>query len=244
MQGFLIVLISIIVCLLLIILIVHVIKRGVIQIKRGINTLSTIQSMVEEESHQAPRQLQNLTQTYESIIKRDFPQFDVREFLSSAEIVMLSILNALESGAFNHTDNWSPNLKKHVLEILTDIDSKKEKWIFDDIHIHKSAISNYRTQTGSKTIIIQIAIQYRHGILKHGELISGNNEIKQYKYELEAIYIQDPSKMGDGSLFGHHCPNCGAPVKQVGDDKYCLYCGTGLIEINVRTWTFDHYKRC
>ena len=43
------------------------------------------------------------------------------------------------------------------------------------------------------------------------------------------------------SAIGINCPNCGAPVKNLGQ-KYCDYCGTGIREINVRSWSFESVK--
>ena len=40
---------------------------------------------------------------------------------------------------------------------------------------------------------------------------------------------------------GKFCPNCGAPIKNLGH-KFCDYCGTSIVEVNVRSWKFDSVK--
>ena len=196
------------------------------------------------QQQSAPRQLQNLTQTYTGLIKRDFPEFDPGPFLTRAENTMVCILNSIEEGRITDGRFLSDNLRAKVNGLITDIQSKREKWHFDGIHVHKSCISGYRSLAGSKVISVQMALQYAHHISRDDKLVSGSHQINQYKYQIDAVYIQDVRRLGDASMKGHHCPSCGAPVTQTGTGKACIYCGTGLTEINVRIWTFDNYKRC
>lgn len=217
--------------------------RGIHQSLNVLGTLGDVVEAVETQSNQTPRQLQNLTNTYSDLIRRDFPEFDAVEFLSSASNTLVMILNALEKGELTDVSRLSLNLKQQVETTLNDIHSKGEKWFFDDILVHKACIARYSSGVGTKTIRIEIALQYRYGVLKEGQLISGSRDLAQYKYIIDAVYIQDVSQLGDLSMKGHNCPNCGAPVRSLGEGKFCEYCGTGLTEINVRVWTFDHYTR-
>ena len=43
------------------------------------------------------------------------------------------------------------------------------------------------------------------------------------------VYVQDVAKMTDysASAIGINCPNCGAPVRNLGQ-KFCDYCGTAV----------------
>ena len=36
-----------------------------------------------------------------------------------------------------------------------------------------------------------------------------------------------------------NCPNCGAPLTSLGA-KHCEYCGTPIIEYNIKAWTFSN----
>lgn len=210
----------------------------------GLGTLRTITKMAAQENAQTPRQLQNLTSTYAGLIKRDFPEFDAQEFLSMAENTLVLALHALESKHIPPDANFSPNLRTKIQGLIADINSKRETWFFDDIYIHKSCIAKYSSGAGTKIIRCEIALQYAHGVISGGTLVSGSRDIAQYKYTVDAVYVQDISKLSDGSMQGHKCPNCGAPVQELGTNKFCRYCGTGLREINVRIWAFDNYFRC
>jgi ribosomal protein L37E len=35
-----------------------------------------------------------------------------------------------------------------------------------------------------------------------------------------------------------NCPNCGAPIQNLGQKK-CSYCGTGVIDLVKRTWILN-----
>lgn len=194
---------------------------------------------VHQESLGRPRQIQSMTNTYMTLIRRDFPEFDANAFLSSAENALKHILNSLESGSFSHKENYSEHLTEKIEQLLEDIKSKNEKWYFDDISIHKSAINRYHRVQGSYEIDVDIAIEYRHSIGTQ----STQTPLTQHKYQLKAIYLQNKSLLGAGSLKGHNCPNCGAPIERVSNKVTCGYCNTGITEINDRIWLFDSYKR-
>ena len=35
-----------------------------------------------------------------------------------------------------------------------------------------------------------------------------------------------------------NCPNCGAPLNRLGA-KVCEYCGTPIVEFNIKVWNFS-----
>ena len=74
-----------------------------------------------------------------------------------------------------------------------------------------------------------------------GKVVFGSKEFKhQTIYDIALVYIQDAHKMGVGvdDGIGLNCPNCGAPIKNLGQ-KFCEHCGSGVIEVNSRVWHFD-----
>ena len=44
-----------------------------------------------------------------------------------------------------------------------------------------------------------------------------------------------------GEGLGLSCPHCGAPVRNLGQ-KFCEYCGSGVIEVNTRVWKFNSVR--
>ena len=65
----------------------------------------------------------------------------------------------------------------------------------------------------------------------------------QPRYDMEWIYIQDAERYGQaaGGAVGVSCPNCGAPIKNLGA-KFCEYCGSAVEVINSRVWSLEHIK--
>ena len=51
--------------------------------------------------------------------------------------------------------------------------------------------------------------------------------------------VQDADRLHNrATALGVNCPNCGAPVKTLGE-KFCQFCGTAIKEINIRSWKFN-----
>ena len=49
------------------------------------------------------------------------------------------------------------------------------------------------------------------------------------------------SKCGTEIGEAKFCPNCGAPIKNLGA-KFCEYCGSAVEVINSRVWSLEHIK--
>lgn len=45
---------------------------------------------------------------------------------------------------------------------------------------------------------------------------------------------------GIGSAVGTTCPNCGAPVKNLGAKK-CEYCGSYIEPVNIKVWKLQNF---
>ena len=61
--------------------------------------------------------------------------------------------------------------------------------------------------------------------------------LQQHIYSAKYVYYLTDE--GDGELARLRCPYCGAPIRAIGKNKFCEYCGGGLAnqEISVeRTW--------
>jgi hypothetical protein len=80
---------------------------------------------------------------------------------------------------------------------------------------------------------------------REGKVLSGSRDtLFQAKYETDLIYIQDRSLVENDSdsVIGLSCPNCGAPITTLGE-KFCRYCGSGIIELNIHAWSFSDVRR-
>ena len=64
----------------------------------------------------------------------------------------------------------------------------------------------------------------------------------QDRYKVDFVYIVDSNQVSDNEkALGLNCPNCGAPISDVGV-KTCKYCGSGALEIVNRVWTFNNIE--
>lgn len=99
---------------------------------------------------------------------------------------------------------------------------------FCDIHIHKTEILNYLKKSGTCVIVFQSGIQY----------FSGTKKI-QSRYNTHMMYIQDAVKYGQDNGFSVNCPHCGGVLTSLGA-KFCEYCGSEVVPINIHVW--DLYK--
>ena len=107
--------------------------------------------------------------------------------------------------------------------------------------VHACEIGRYRKTGGEVVITFNTAVGlYAYLEDENGKVINGDKDNKlQTLYEIDLIYLQDADKMGVyGEGLGLTCPNCGAPIKNLGQ-KFCDYCGTGVIEVNTRVWKFN-----
>ena len=105
---------------------------------------------------------------------------------------------------------------------LKDFLSKEKR--FTDIRIHRTAIKDYTKMSGTCVIVFQSGVQYMTGTTK-----------VQARYNTHMMYIQDAAECGYTSGYSTECPHCGAAVSDLGR-KYCDYCGSEVIPINIHVW--------
>ena len=190
-----------------------------------------------------PKSLNSMEPVYVPRIQKDFPDLNISEFKKKAERVLLSSLQVLAS---QDLDKLSSEAGKEIREKLRiaveELRSKNLKQHYDNVHIHKTVVSEYKKDQGLVWIILQTGLETNAYLLDEGKVISGDREfMTQAVFETHYLYVQDPDLAGTkGDVFGINCPNCGAPVKTLGN-KYCSYCGSGIQEINIKAWKLVDY---
>ena len=100
--------------------------------------------------------------------------------------------------------------------------SKEKK--FADIRIHRTEVKNYTKKSGTCVIVFQSGIQYLTGTTK-----------VQARYNTHMMYVQDAAEYGYANGYSTECPHCGAAISDLGR-KYCDYCGSEVIPINIHVW--------
>lgn len=191
---------------------------------------------------ETPRSVQSMTAIYRPQILQDFPDFDLPLYNTKAKNVLRGYLNAVATcSTATLPGDVTLALKNNILEIIENLNANGQKQYYLEPVIHDCAIGRYLKSGGAVTIRYNLSVgMYAYLEDGDGTVINGSKDEKlQTLYEVDLIYVQDADKMGVyGEALGLNCPNCGAPVKNLGQ-KFCEYCGAGVIEVNTRVWKFN-----
>lgn len=218
--------------------------------RKAFGTDSFIEGYKNQKSKLAeePRSLHSMTNTLLPAINRDFPEFDYPQFRTKAENMLRAYFNSIESKNIDQLDKIGATdiIKDKALNIITDLESMNRTQHFDEITVYKTEISNYEHKSGCCVITLESSVGLMDFITdENDKTVGGDRELKrQTVYAQELVYIQDPDKLrnsGYYSAISLSCPNCGAPIKKIGT-KFCEFCGTGVKEINIRSWSFNDIK--
>ena len=189
-----------------------------------------------------PKSVSSMTKIYLPQITKDFPQFNLIEFKYKAEYMLKSALLAIDTQDLSLLKDASQDLLRQVELIISQLQSRGRQESYKNIKVHMTEVTRYMKQKGTCVITLQSAVEYLHYVEENGVLVSGSHEyVEQTKYNLELLYIQNPEKVqGMGNRIGVTCPNCGAPISQL-ENKYCEYCGSGVMEINLHVWSLNRF---
>lgn len=218
--------------------------REVSRLLFGTSNLVDGVKSIEMERELTPKSVSSATNLYLPTIMRDFPDFHYDEMKTRAENVLISYLRSVDSQNMKLLTEGTEELRDALCMRIQTLQNEEQKEHFQEIHIHKTEINQYRKAKGRCSIVLQSAIEYIHYVEKDGKLVSGQNDRReQSRYNIEVVYIQDRDmieNMSDAGL-AVNCPNCGAPLPRLGEKK-CMYCDSPVVEFNIRTWNFASVK--
>lgn len=246
-------LILILVILILTLIIIGVIGAAVITLKKkarefsrqifGTDSLKEGFDSLEAEYAATPKSVSAMTSLYLPRITKDFPSFSYDEMKEKAVNVLTSFLLAVSSLDMGALSEGNSELKDKLENTISIWKNKDQRAHYDSIKLHRTEISNYTKKDGRCIITFQSSVQYYQYVTDiDGRLVNGSKDtLFQTKYETDLIYIQDRSLLSDehmgNTALGVNCPNCGAPITNLGA-KFCEYCGTGIVELNIHAWSF------
>ena len=249
---------KIIVILVLILVIIGLIYYGVYYLKKktrefsrqvfGTDSLKEGFDTIESEYATTPKSVSAMTSLYLPRITKDFPDFSYDEMKTKAVNVLTSFLLGLATFDVGALTEGNSELKNKLENTINIWKTKSQKPHFDSIKVHRTELSNYTKKDGRCIITFQSSVQYYQYVtddVTH-QIVGGSKDVLyQSKYEIDLVYIQNRSLLADehiaNSALGVNCPNCGAPITNLGA-KFCEYCGTGVVEVNIHAWDFDDVR--
>lgn len=222
-------------------------KKIVQKIRRFSQSVFGTTDFVEGWNRQAdilaeePKSVSSMTRLMQPQIMRDFPEFSWEEFKQKAENTLTQALLAITCEDVTRLGDASVDIKKQVENIIRDNQASGIVESYSDITIHQTEIANYSKQNGKCIITIQSAVGYFYHKVQDGKVIDGDKKRKtQTKYNMELVYVQDASGYEFDNAVGTVCPNCGAPVRNLGA-KYCEYCGLSITPLNIKVWSLHNF---
>ena len=200
-----------------------------------------------ERSTESARSVHGMTDIYLPLIQKDFPDFDYDVFKGRVEGVLKSYFAAItakDDGLLS--PDCSQSIRNTVIGLIHELEAKDYVHEHREVTVHQMEIARYLKNGPTVTILFNAAVgMYDYVTDANGKVVMGNSEKKSQKlFDVALVYAQDPDKMSVSSMttaMGVNCPNCGAPITNLGQ-KYCNYCGTGIREINVRSWSFEYIQ--
>ena len=164
------------------------------------------------------------------------------EFYNKVETSLMLIFSSLENKEVKVNDDLIL-VRDKLKEQIEDLKNSKMSVKYSDVKFHRHALRYYTNKDGVLNISVSTSLEYYYTKECDGRVIKEYKDYKkQTRYITEFIYIYNPDKvMKNQSLIGINCPNCGAPVKDLGHKK-CRYCGSGLEDINLKSWHISLFK--
>ena len=195
-------------------------------LQQGFNTtsLKDIIKQTELEEETRPKTLYGMESVYLPVLKKDFTELNINELKSYAERNIIECLTAIK--------NKDKTFKSKSDKVLTWVNEKinsAKGTMYENIKIHKTILNRYEKTSSIATLTFQTSLEYKK-----------NDKKVQSRIETQFIYIIDSGKTKNKAL-GLNCPNCGAPIKSLGE-KQCVYCSAGVVDIVKRVWSLNDIK--
>ena len=158
--------------------------------------------------------------------------------------------NRKRSEAGQSLSSQKPNavLTRHPPVLFSQISasvSEGRREHFTQVKIHQTEIARYRKEAGRCIVTFQSAVESFHYVTDEANVVvrGSDHTLEQSRYNTDLVYIQNRALAKDAAdnAIGITCPNCGAPVTNLGA-KFCEYCGAGIIELNVHAWLFENIE--
>ncbi len=195
---------------------------------------------IKEEST-VPKGIHDLSAVYSTAINRDFPEVGYNSMAAMAKNTLVSYLGCIEKGSCGGLDKekCAASLFKKTENVIADLMSKNEKEKYDNIDVHKCAISSYSNKQDEASAVFEISVGYDRTLIKNDA--AQKPEKIQAAYKVIFTYNQYGYEQSSETVYTSTCPNCGAPVDM--RTGKCKYCGSTFGIIADRLWQVSDIDR-
>lgn len=229
------------------VILVLIIKNKIKMIlnKFGFNNFSYLREEIKKGEileRTTPKHTTGMTKLLIPKIVKDFPNFNEKELFNRVETSLLLIFSSLENKKLTNSEELIL-IKEKLKEKINDMNESNINEKYYDIKFHNHALKFYKKDSSTLNITVSTSLEYFYEKKKKDKiLIDYTKYKKQTLYTIDFIYVYNPEKISKNqSLIGINCPNCGAPVKDLGN-KICRYCSSGLEDINLKSWHIVLYR--
>lgn len=212
----------------------------------GANNLKSFASTVknyEMEEYSREKSIKGMTNVLEDAILADFPDFNKELIYSVCQSNLTKIFNCIETKSTESIryDNNFSYLKDSLEQKVEDMKSGNIYEKFDGVRFHRNAISAYSRKEGKATVKISSTLCYYYDTNRKDKK-SFPGVLKETRYTSEFVYTFDDEKVGKNQVsLGVHCPNCGAPLKNILANR-CEYCSSYVEKVNNKIWKMTSFK--
>jgi len=206
-------------------------------LKEGVKEFSN----AKENEYSRVKSIGGITNLVVPNIQKDFNDFNVNNFFNKIENDLscyLSSISKLNKDKI-HGDKDFILIREKVENMIDDMIENDIKETYKQIKFNKHAIKSYKKENGAATISTSTSLSYYYNTNK--DVKHYTNLKKEARIDCEYVYVYDEDKFNEKhEHFGLHCPNCGAPLRDLSGN--CLYCKIKLEPINLRAWKVSNIK--
>jgi ribosomal protein L37E len=185
----------------------------------------------ELEVAQTPKSVSSAQSLYGPLVQRDFPELNLEELKALVEKSITEIFMAIE----NRNDKAYQDVPKVNAWICSKIEDNKEPVHYDELRFHTTVLNRYLKNNDHAILRFQSAFEY---VLRKA---SKATKI-QDRLEIEYVYALNEEALHGKASESLNCRNCGAPVTNLGD-KFCEYCGAGIVRLVKKVWMLNNIKQ-
>lgn len=197
----------------------------------GTTSLKEAIEKSEITASETPKTVYSVESVFTNRAKKDFPNISISTLKAKTEMAIREIFKGIEEKNPKISEN------PYINNFIEDKIESNQDVRYENLKFHNTVINMYERNNIKASITMQSSFEYY-------EIKNGKRKKIQNRYKVYFIYVIDENVFGKGvTALGLHCPNCDAPVKVLGEQKICEYCGAGVKDITVtKIWILNSIK--